>query len=178
MDAGFCVCYDACDMHKETMTILGIDPGFGRLGFGCISNEGNKFCAIDHGIISTSSELEFGDRLLELERDLEEVIHLHKPGLIAIEKLYFSKNVKTAMDVAESRGIIRLVAARHGIKTVEFTPTQIKKALSGDGTADKKAMQFMVTQLLNLESAPKIDDAADALAVAICASTTHTPCQK
>jgi len=150
--------------------ILGIDPGFGRLGFGCVTSERGKLCAIDHGIISTSAELDFADRLLELERDLDTVIRELQPNLIAIEKLYFSKNVKTAMDVAESRGVVRLVAARRGIRAVEFTPTQIKKALSGDGKADKKAVQFMVAQLLSLKSAPKVDDAADALAVAICAS--------
>lgn len=152
-------------------TILGIDPGFGRLGFGCISCERGTLQVLDHGIISTSAELDFGNRLLELERDLEEVIRLHVPDILAIEKLFFSKNAKTAMDVAESRGVVRLVAARHGIPVIEFTPTQIKKALSGDGGADKRAVQFMVVQLLRLEQAPKIDDAADALAVAICAST-------
>jgi crossover junction endodeoxyribonuclease RuvC len=91
--------------------------------------------------------------------------------LVAIEKLFFSKNVKTAMAVAESRGVVRLVGARHGIPSVEFTPTQIKKALSGDGSADKRAVQFMVMKLLRLTEIPRIDDAADALAVAVCASS-------
>lgn len=158
-------------MTQMRMKILGIDPGFGRLGFGCIETERGRICAKDHGIISTSAEAAFGDRLVELEQDLEEIINAHTPDVIAIEKLFFSKNVKTAMDVAEFRGVVRLVAARHEIETVEFTPSQIKKALSGDGNADKKAVQFMVMQLLGLRAVPKIDDAADALAVAICAST-------
>lgn len=157
----------------NTRIILGIDPGFGRMGFGCISDSKGTLCAIDHGIVSTNPEAEFGERLLELERDLDEIVQTHNPDLIAIEKLFFSKNVKTAMDVAEARGIVRLVAARHKVQTIEFTPTQIKKALSGDGRADKKAVQFMVTQLLGLKSAPKIDDASDALAVAICAAAVN-----
>ncbi len=155
------------------MIILGIDPGFGRLGFGCIVSKRGRLCAVDYGIISTSLTLNFADRLLELECDLEEIISKHQPDLVAIEKLYFTKNAKTAMDVAESRGVVRLVAARHGITSVEFTPTQIKKALSGNGRADKKAIQFMVQQLLQLAHLPNIDDAADALAVAICASSSN-----
>lgn len=151
--------------------ILGIDPGFGRLGFGYLEVAPGRTCAIDYGIISTSAETPFEKRLHQIGEDLETLIKQRRPHIIGIEKLYFAKNTKTAMRVAEARGVILYQCAKHNISVVEFTPAQIKKSLTGDGTADKKAIQWMVKEILKLKSAPRIDDAADALAVALTVSS-------
>ncbi|HBK34550.1 MAG: Holliday junction endonuclease RuvC [Candidatus Uhrbacteria bacterium GW2011_GWE2_40_58] len=151
--------------------ILGIDPGFGRMGFGCIYVAGSTIAPIDYGVISTPSKDAFEDRLLAIATDLHALMVQHKPHVVVIEKLYFAKNSTTAMKVAEARGVAQLMAAQLNIPIVEFTPAQIKKAVTGDGKVGKVALQKMVKQLLDLATIPKPDDAADALAVAITAST-------
>ncbi|MBU0646386.1 crossover junction endodeoxyribonuclease RuvC [Patescibacteria group bacterium] len=156
---------------SQTRIILGIDPGFGRLGFGYLEVAPGQTKAIDYGIISTSSETAFEQRLHQIGQDLDTLINQRRPHIIGIEKLYFAKNTKTAMRVAEARGVILFTCAKHNIPVVEFTPAQIKKSLTGDGTADKKAIQWMVKEILNLKAAPRIDDAADALAVALTVSS-------
>lgn len=154
---------------KEGYTIMGIDPGFGRMGFGVIYVEGMSATLIDYGVITTKSGEAFENRLLHIANDLEELFVHHKPNYVAIEKLFFGKSATTAMRVAEARGIALLMTARAGVPIAEFTPAQIKKATTGDGKATKAGMQKMVQQLLSLDRIPKPDDAADALAIALTA---------
>jgi crossover junction endodeoxyribonuclease RuvC len=141
------------------------------MGFGCLSVANGKTTVVDYGIVSTSADDAFGERLVQLADDLDELIRTHKPDRLAVEKLYFTKNVKTAMQVAEARGVIMLTAARHKVPVFEMTPSQAKSALTGNGRADKKAMQWMITEILAMRKGPKIDDAADALAMALCAAS-------
>ena len=155
-------------------TILGIDPGFGRMGFGCIRVQKGQCQAMDFGVVTTKAGEEFGERLKQIAQDLRSLIRTLKPSLIAMEKLFFTSNAQTAMRVAEARGVAYLIAAEEGIPVVEFTPSQIKKAMTGDGRADKRAMQRMVVLLLDLSRAPKPDDAADALGAAIAASSLRS----
>lgn len=156
---------------NQSRIILGIDPGFGRLGFGYLEVASGRTSVVDYGIISTSSETAFEKRLFQIGQDLDTLISQRRPQIIGIEKLYFAKNTKTAMRVAEARGVILYKCAQYGIPVVEFTPAQIKKSLTGNGTADKKAIQWMVKEILGLKAAPRIDDAADALAVALTVSS-------
>jgi len=151
--------------------ILGIDPGYGRMGFGCIAVSKGKTEAVDFGVMTTTSGDAIEIRLLHLATDLNEIIAHLKPDLIAVEKLFFANNSTTAMRVAEARGIVLLLAAQAGVPILEIGPAQVKKAVTGDGAAKKPAMQKMVATLLNLPRVPKPDDAADALAIAITAST-------
>lgn len=147
--------------------VLGLDPGFGRLGFGAVGVVRGRTVVLDCGIISTDKDTPFGERLVQLADDLESILRQLKPSKIVVEKLFFTKNAKTAMQVAEARGVLLYLAARRHIPVLEFTPSQVKSAVCGDGTADKKAVQKMVKLLLGLKTAPKIDDAADALALAL-----------
>lgn len=151
------------------MKILGIDPGTGICGFGVI--EGKK--ALDFGVISTPPHTPLPDRLLDIYESMHEIIKLNQPDVISIEKLFFSKNITTGISVAEARGIVILVARQHNLPIYEYTPNEIKKSLTGYGSADKKQMQEMVRLHLNLEKAPQPDDAADALAAAITHSFVH-----
>lgn len=154
-------------------TILGIDPGFGRMGFGCIRVDRGQCQAVDFGVVTTKAGEEFGYRLKQIAEDLRSLIRASKPSLVAMEKLFFTSNAQTAMRVAEARGVAYLIAAEEGIPVIEFTPSQMKKALTGDGRADKKAMERMVALLLGLPRSPKPDDAADALAAAITAASVR-----
>jgi len=149
--------------------ILGFDPGFGRLGFGCIDVQGGVIYYVDAGIISTPKEMIFAERLRNIYVDLGELFDVLKPDVISVEKLRFATNVTTGLKVAEARGLILLRAAERSLSILEFAPSQIKKAVTGDGGADKKAVQEMVQMLLKLNAIPKPDDAADALAIAITA---------
>jgi crossover junction endodeoxyribonuclease RuvC len=158
---------------QEEYIILGIDPGFDRLGFGFLGVQGSKVRVIDYGVITTDKALSFEKRLAQIAVDLRELIKEHKPDVMGIETLFFAQNTTTAMTVAEARGVVRLIAAEHTVPIVEFGPSQIKKALTGDGKANKQAMEMMITKLLNLTAVPKPDDAADALAVALTTSTTQ-----
>lgn len=157
--------------HMEGRIIMGLDPGYGRMGFGVIYVEGTHIQLIDYGVATTTSGDAFEHRLLHLGNDLHELFEHHKPHAVAVEKLFFGKSSTTAMKVAHARGVALLMAAQSGCPVFEFTPSQIKKAVTGDGKANKSAMQKMVKQLLDLPKIPKPDDAADALAVAITAST-------
>ncbi len=150
--------------------ILGIDPGIADTGFGVIEkDERNNLKCLNYGSIQTVAGLEMPNRLDLLNKDLRKIIKKYKPDLIAVEQLFFSKNVKTALVVAQARGVVLLSAKQSGARTVEFTPLQIKQAVSSYGKASKMQVQKMVKILLNLKEIPKPDDAADALAVAICA---------
>jgi crossover junction endodeoxyribonuclease RuvC len=151
--------------------ILGIDPGFSRMGFAVIHVDGHTCTAVDYGVMTTSSKESIQYRLHALFEDLQELFKIHQPSIIAMEKLFFTNNQKTIISVAESRGIVLLLAGQYELPLFEFTPTQVKSALTGDGKANKSAMQRMVKQVLGLKTIPKPDDAADALAIAITAST-------
>ncbi len=145
------------------MRILGIDPGTGICGFGII--EGNK--ALDYGVISTPPHTPLPDRLEDIYDSLNEIIDQDHPDEMAIEKLFFKQNITTGISVAEARGICLLVAKQRGLPIFEYSPNQIKKAICGYGMAHKPQMQEMVRVHLKLDTVPKPDDAADALAVAI-----------
>lgn len=156
------------------MIILGIDPGLAIVGYGVIEYKGNKYKALDYGIITTDADLLFPQRLKNIYDDLSSLIDKYNPDDIGIEELFFNKNVKTAIKVGQARGVEILAAINKGIEIYEYTPLQIKQSVAGYGRADKKQVQEMVKLLLNLNEIPKPDDAADALAVAIC----HSSCLK
>lgn len=153
------------------MKILGIDPGIGICGFGLIettTRAGAK--ALDYGAVTTVVDAPLASRLMELYEGLSEVFDECKPDVVAIEKLFFSKNITTGIAVAEARGIVLLVAAQKNLKIREYTPNEIKKSLTGYGAATKTQIQEMVRTHLSLTKKPKPDDAADALAAAITCS--------
>lgn len=150
------------------MIILGIDPGIAIVGYGIVECKGNHFKAIDYGHITTDSKMLFPDRLKVVYDEMIEIIDRYKPSEMAIEELFFNKNAKTAIKVGQARGVEVLVAKNKGLGIYEYTPLQIKQAVTGYGRADKRQVQEMVKVLLNLDKIPKPDDVADALAVALC----------
>lgn len=154
------------------MRILGIDPGTGILGFGLVDYEKGKLKLVDAGVIRTPVNHPDADRLLIIFDELKELIEEFKPDVMSVEKLFFAQNVTTAMTVAQARGVVLLLGKQYKLELHEFTPLQIKQAITGYGKADKKQMQEMVRVLLSLKEIPKPDDAADALAAAICCSMT------
>lgn len=158
-------------MNSKPLIIVGIDPGTATLGFGAIESSGNKFKLLEYGVITTPAKQDPGTRLLHIYESLMELFGKVKPDLVAVEKLFFAKNITTAMSVAEARGVVLLAAASSRIKVVEATPLQVKQAITGYGKADKKQMQQMVKTILGLSEVPKPDDAADALAIAITSSS-------
>lgn len=149
------------------MRIIGIDPGTGILGFGVIDFKVGKSKIIDAGVIKTPAHTPLDERLEDIFDNLMEVIKQTKPNVMSIEKLFFARNVTTAMSVSHARGVVMLVGKKSGLSIFEYTPLQIKQTLTGYGRADKKQMQEMVKLHLNLKSIPKPDDCADALAAAI-----------
>lgn len=150
------------------MRILGIDPGIAIVGYGIIDYIGNKFKTIDYGAITTKAHTSLDSRLSIVYDGVCELIDKYKPDAVSIEELFFNTNVKTAITVAHARGVIVLASAKKGVETFEYTPLQIKQALTGYGRADKPQMQNMVKIMLGLNAIPKPDDVADALAVAVC----------
>ncbi len=153
-------------MASKTKRILGLDPGYGRLGFGVIDAERATADCLGCGVITTSAKKTPAARLKELAEDIRAIITKFKPDVVAIESLFFAQNTTTALRVAEVRGVVLLIAEEHGLETVEVKPTEVKMGLTGYGKADKKQMQNMITKVLKLPSVPKPDDAADALAIA------------
>jgi len=154
------------------MIIIGIDPGYAITGFGIVEYKNNKFTVIDFGVISTKSTMPFEKRLLSISEGLADLFQKYKPDSMAIEELFFSRNTTTAIGTAQARGVAVLSGAQAGINVYEYTPLQVKVAVSGYGRADKNQVQQMVKILLNLKEIVKPDDAADALAVAICHAHT------
>ena len=150
------------------MIILGIDPGYAIVGVGVINFDGNKFKVIDYFAITTNAGTPFEKRLKIIYDELNEVIKKYKPHHMAIEELFFNDNAKTAIHVGQARGVIVLSAVNNGIEVFEYTPLQVKQAVVGYGRADKQQVQQMTKALLNLNSIPKPDDVADALAIALC----------
>ncbi|MDL2341710.1 MAG: crossover junction endodeoxyribonuclease RuvC [Patescibacteria group bacterium] len=154
------------------MRILGIDPGTGILGFGVIDVVKGKPQLVDAGVIRTPVNEDDAVRLLTIYEELTEIIKLNKPEVMSVEKLFFARNVTTAMTVSQARGVVLLCGMQSGMSIAEYTPMQIKQAITGYGKADKKQMQEMVRVILQLKEIPKPDDAADALAAAITYSMT------
>ena len=150
------------------MRILGIDPGYAIVGYGIIENEYGKLRPLDYGAIETSSKLSTTERLLQIERQVTELVTEIKPDEIAVEELFFNTNITTGIKVAQARGVVLLSCAKICDKLFEYTPLQIKSTVTGNGTAAKSQVQYMVKSLLRLKETPKPDDAADALAAAIC----------
>lgn len=151
------------------MRILGIDPGYGIVGWGLIDVD-LKTQVVDYGVVSTPKELSLPERLEVIYSSIQSLINSYKPDVLSVEELFYFKNQTTVIPVAEARGVILLSAKKCGVPIYEYTPLQIKQALTGFGRAEKAQVQFMVKTLLGLEKVPKPDDAADALAVAICHS--------
>lgn len=149
------------------MIALGFDPGTARLGYGVITSEPDP-TAIDYGVVVTDADAQMGDRLLTIYLAVGELIDRFQPDAVAVERLFFARNVTTAMTVGQARGIVLLAAAQRAIPIAEYAPSEIKQAVVGYGRADKHQIQEMVRIMLGLESLPTPDDAADALAVAIC----------
>ena len=150
------------------MRIIGIDPGYAIVGFGVIEYNKARFDVVDYGAVTTPAGMDFNSRLLEIYNDLCYILDKFKPEYMAIERLYFTSNQKTAIDVAQARGIVLLAARQRNICVFEYTPLQVKQSVTGYGKAVKKQVQEMTTRILKLNEIPKPDDTADALAIAIC----------
>lgn len=157
------------------MIVLGIDPGYAILGYGIIRTDGRKLEAVDLGVIETTAKESFPARLERLYLGTRQLIELYRPDNIAFEELFFARNTKTAIQVSAGRGVALLAAEQSGAPLYEYTPMQIKLAVTGNGHADKTQVQLMVQRLLKLKSLPKPDDAADALAAAICHTHSMGP---
>ncbi|MDX2085267.1 MAG: crossover junction endodeoxyribonuclease RuvC [Candidatus Melainabacteria bacterium] len=154
----------------KSKRILGIDPGLGRVGFGLLTSDatGYHLTAQRWGVITTTPKTPEASRLQEIERDLDALLNRLQPDHVAVEKLYFVKNTTALMGVTQARGVILLVLGRLGLPIYEYTPMQVKQALTGYGKAAKGEVQQSISQLLQLEKLPQPDDAADALAIAVC----------
>lgn len=155
------------------MIILGVDPGTATTGYGIIRKEGQKYEVIDYGCILTPAKTPLHDRLDTIFEELTAIIVRHNPDQVAVEELFFAANSKTAIAVGQARGVILLSAKKNGCAIYEYTPLEVKMALTGYGRADKRQIQAMVRALLSLTEIPKPDDAADALAIAICHGQTR-----
>lgn len=150
------------------MVVLGIDPGYAIVGWGVIYFSGNMYKPLGFGAVTTEPEMQFSERLEYIHSGMSRLMLKSKPDAVAIEKLYFQNNQKTAIDVAQARGVILLAAEQNGIPVFEYTPLQIKTVVTGYGKAKKPQVMEMTRRLLKLEKVPKPDDTADALAVALC----------
>lgn len=154
------------------MIVLGLDPGYAIIGFGIVDSKDNKM--IDYGVITTPKEMPMSERLLMIYKGVKELIDNYNIQEVAIEELFFNTNTTTAVSVAQARGVLILACKQCIDKLFEYTPLQIKQALTGVGRAEKKQVQYMVKSILGLNTIPKPDDAADALAVALCHIQTNS----
>ena len=150
------------------MVVLGIDPGYAIVGYGIVKYQNNRFTPIEFGAVITTAGTEFSTRLEKIYEDVYTLIQKYKPDAISIEKLFFNTNSTTAIDVAQARGVILLAAQKNNIPYFEYTPLQVKQAVTGYGRAQKPQVMEITRRLLGLEKCPKPDDTADALAMAIC----------
>lgn len=155
------------------MIVLGIDPGTAALGYGIVERTGGRLREVDHGCLVTSPDLGLPDRLLAIHSLVDELLSLHQPQLLGIERLFFSRNVQTAFAVGQARGVVLLAAAQHGTPVREATPNEVKSAITGYGAADKEQVQRMVQLVLGMSEVPRPDDAADALAIATWAANVE-----
>lgn len=160
------------NVKKQTkkQRVIGIDPGYGRIGYGIIEGSSTDWKLVDYGLIETNAKKTLVDRLLDLEKLLLQIIKKYKPTIAGVEELFFHKNVKTALPVVHARGVILLTLQKNGLNIFEFKPQEIKQAMTGNGRAEKKQVQFMVQQILGLHKKLVQDDAVDALAVALTCS--------
>lgn len=156
------------------LTVLGLDPGLATTGYGVVSKRGGVVEAIEWGIIATKKNKPIPERLYTISKDAARLIKRFRPQIAAVESIYFSKNVKTAIFVAQARGAILLTLQAHGVKILELSPSQLKSQITSYGSASKSQVQTMVKKLLLLKNIPQPDDAADALALAFCGTITPT----
>lgn len=156
------------------MRILGIDPGVATIGFGLIEANRTQNTLLRYGVITTPAGLQLSDRLMQIHRDMSELLETLRPEEVAIEELFFSKNITTGISVAHGRGVILLSVAERNLPIFEYTPMQVKQAVVGYGKADKHQVMLMTQRLLKMDRIPRPDDAADALALAICHSRAAT----
>ncbi|WP_160034371.1 crossover junction endodeoxyribonuclease RuvC [Paenibacillus sp. An7] len=156
------------------MRFLGIDPGIAIVGFGFIDKTGSKLTPVQYGCIQTEAHTPDEERLLHVYEAMLQLIDKYKPDAVALEKLFFNRNVTTAMSVSQARGVLILAAIQRGLPIAEYTPMQVKQAIVGYGKAEKRQVQEMVKMYLKLQAIPKPDDVADALAVAICHAHSYT----
>jgi crossover junction endodeoxyribonuclease RuvC len=156
--------------------VLGIDPGTARTGYGVVSREGSKLEMLAYGCIETTNDRSLARRLLIIHEALTDLLVRHRPEAVGVERLFFNKNVQTAFAVGQARGVVLLSAAEHGLPIFEYGPHEVKLAVTGYGRAPKDQVQRMVQMVLAMSELPKPDDAADALAVAVC--TAHSATQQ
>lgn len=157
------------------MIVMGIDPGFAITGYGVVRYSENRFQSLEYGAVKTSPKEEFSGRLLLVYEELNRLICSYRPDFVAVEELFFNTNARSALKVGQGRGVAVLCAALQRIPVFEYTPLQVKQAVSGYGRADKQQVQQMIKVLLGLKEIPRPDDAADALGVAICHAHTYHP---
>jgi len=155
--------------------VLGIDPGTARLGYGLVERQGSALTMLDYGCLETINDRPLAQRLLIIHEGIDDLIRTYRPEAVGVERLFFNKNVQTAMAVGQARGVVLLVAAQHGLPVLEYGPHEVKLAVTGYGRAPKEQVQRMVQLVLSMEQIPKPDDAADALAVAVCTAHAVTP---
>ena len=155
------------------MKVLGIDPGTAALGYGIVERTGGRLREVDHGCLTTSPDLPLPERLLAIHALVDELLALHQPDVMGVERLFFSRNVQTAMGVGQARGVVLLAAAQHRTTVREATPNEVKSAITGYGAADKEQVQRMVQLVLGMTELPRPDDAADALAIATWVANTE-----
>jgi len=153
--------------------VLGIDPGTAALGYGIVESTQGRLREVDHGCLETSPDLALPDRLLAVHTLVDELIDLHEPDVIAVERLFFSRNAQTAFGGGPARGVVLLAAAQHGVPVREATPNEVKSAIAGYGAADKEQVQRMVQVVLGMAERPRPNDAADALAIAVWAANSE-----
>jgi crossover junction endodeoxyribonuclease RuvC len=157
------------------MIVLGIDPGTAATGYGIVERTGNRLRAVDYGCLETTAALELPERLLHIHQGIAELILTHRPALLGVERLFFNRNVMTAFAVGQARGVVLLAAAEAGVPVFEYGPHEVKMAVTGYGRAGKEQVQKMVQAVLGMDVLPRPDDAADALAVAICLAHAQRP---
>lgn len=150
------------------MKVLGIDPGYAIVGYGVVDYQNTRFTTLEYGAITTSADIAFNRRLLQIYEEYTAILDRHKPDAVAIEQLFFTNNKTTGIDVAQARGVMLLGAEQRGIPCFSYTPLQVKQAVAGYGKAEKHQVMAMTQRLLRLKEIPKPDDTADALAIAIC----------
>lgn len=156
------------------MVILGIDPGFAIVGFGVVQSDQGHQSLVRCGAITTPAGRHLPARLLQIEDDMDTLLTQFKPEVMAVEELFFNTNVTTGIGVAQARGVILVAAERHGVPVFEYTPSQVKQAVVGYGKAEKRQVMDMTRRILNLRTVPKPDDAADAVAIALCHARSYT----
>lgn len=159
---------------EMSLRILGIDPGIAIVGFGFIDKQGSKLTPVQYGCIQTEAHTPEEERLLHVYEGMVQLIEKYNPDAVALEKLFFNRNVTTAMSVGQARGVLVLAAVQKGLPVAEYTPMQVKQAIVGYGKAEKRQVQEMTRMFLKLQAIPKPDDVADALAVAICHAHSYT----